>query len=50
MGLGQLEQSPSMTSFQHGALESRPTWTFLDASFAILMLAIHAGMTIISIS
>jgi hypothetical protein len=46
-GLGQLKNL-SITSFQHGALESRFTWTFPDASLRAWMPAIHAGMTVIS--
>src|SRR5437667_144275 len=35
----------STSSFQHGVLESRLTWTSPEASLRIWMPAIHAGMT-----
>jgi hypothetical protein len=38
-------QESLITSFQHGLLKSRLTWTFPDASVRNWMLAIHAGMT-----
>jgi hypothetical protein len=44
-GLGQFKQNPSIPSFQHGVLESRPTRMSPDASLRIWMPAIHAGMT-----
>ena len=44
-GLGQFKQNPSITSFQHGVLESRLTWMFPEASLRTWMPAIHAGMT-----
>jgi Protein of unknown function (DUF2283) len=50
MGLGHFKQNPSIPSFQHGGLESRSTWTFPDASLRAWLPAIHAGMTVISIS
>ena len=49
-GSGQFKQNPSITSFQHGALESRLTWMSPEASLRTWMPAIHAGMTKISIS
>jgi hypothetical protein len=48
-GLGQLKNL-SINSFQHGLLESRFTWTFPNASLQLWMPAIHAGMTVISVS
>jgi hypothetical protein len=44
-GSGQFKQNPSITSFQHGALESRLTWMSPEASLRTWMPAIHAGMT-----
>ena len=34
-----------ITSFQHGVLESRSTWTSPEASMRTWMPAVHAGMT-----
>ena len=38
-------ESFSVASFQHGALESRLTWMFPEASLRAWMPAIHAGMS-----
>ena len=48
-GPGQFKQNHSITSFQHGVLESRFTWMFPEASLRAWILAIHAGMTNIGI-
>src|SRR5262249_42018928 len=42
-------RTPSSTSFRHGVLEPRFTWTFPEASLRIWMLAVHAGITKTSI-
>jgi hypothetical protein len=40
-----LSRVVSVASFQHGALESRLTWMFPEASVRAWMPAIRAGMT-----
>jgi hypothetical protein len=44
-GLGHFRQNPSISSFQHGVLESRLTWMSPEASMQTWVPAIHAGMT-----
>ena len=47
-GLDQLK-NVSITSFQHGLLESRFTWMFPDVSLRGWMPAIPTGITVICI-